>query len=297
MNKYIFFLLSLLIPCHGNGQGRDTFEVYFPFGKAAISLEAQAYIDRLVFNDTLIHGDKLMLLGFTDYVGGKESNDSLSKARARNIQSYLGAMGFDKNDISLCVGKGKIERNDPQGKNGFAQDRKVQIIICHVRRQEVFHPLPLAALRPVKIISKNKVTPVVKRAVPETPRGRIEIANLQVNQTFALHNIFFEPGSPLLLPESSGDLQLLLFMLTDHPEVHIRIEGHVCCLGTEEGLDVQNLSYYRAMTVYNYLIDNGIDKERLSALGLGNRNPIVKSEVTEEDRIRNRRVEIRILKK
>src|SRR5580704_5486591 len=102
MKSILFLFCLLLTSLPGYSHGRDTFEVYFPFNIAAISKDAEAYIDQLIFKDTLILGDKLVVLGYADYVGGGGYNDSLSKLRARNVRSYLTNSGFDKKDITLC---------------------------------------------------------------------------------------------------------------------------------------------------------------------------------------------------
>jgi outer membrane protein OmpA-like peptidoglycan-associated protein len=274
-------LLLLLIACFAfpaYGQHKDTFEVYFPFNNSKITKEAEDYIDRLIFNDTLIHGDKLMVLGYADYVGGNKHNDSLSVMRANTVRNYLIKYGFDKEDISLCVGKGKIDRKNIAEKNGYAPDRKVQIVIVHAPTVRSSTPPPAAKSKP-----------------------KIDISQLKVNQAFALNNLFFEPGMDFLLPESAPDLAILLGFLRDNPTVTVRIEGHICCLGSQDGHDARYkdgyLSAYRAKAIYNYLVKNGIDTYRMKTIGLGNNDPVVKNEVTEDDRRKNRRVEIRIMSK
>ena len=54
----------------------------------------------------------------------------------------------------------------------------------------------------------------------------------------------------------------------------VEIQGHVCCTGSKaDGLDTDtgypNLSENRARAVYNFLIENGIDKSRLRYKGSG----------------------------
>ena len=49
--------------------------------------------------------------------------------------------------------------------------------------------------------------------------------------------------------------------------------------------------------IYDILIEKGIDETRMEYLGFGKTRPLVWPEKTEEDENRNRRVEIRILKK
>ena len=61
--------------------------------------------------------------------------------------------------------------------------------------------------------------------------------------------------------------------------------------------DGSTLSERRAHAVAKYLTDHGVAGNRVKGIGLGNRNPVVPADKTEEDHIRNRRVEIRILSK
>lgn len=282
--RSILFLTCLLYTSANYGQSKDTFEVYFSLNSAKISREAEAYIDNLIFKDTLIHGDKLMVLGFADYIGNNGHNDTLSMKRAGVVRDYLIKFGFDKEDITLCVGKGKIDRKNINGKGGHAPDRKVQIVIVHA---------------PPGIVKQREKTYIQPK--PAAPKEKIDIATLKINDAIALNNLYFDPGTDLLLPQSASDLKNLLTVMKENPSVTIRIEGHVCCLGPIEGMDGKYkgryLSGLRAEAVFKYLASNGVSEERMKFIGLGNNNPIVKEEVTEEDRQKNRRVEIRILSK
>ena len=274
--KNIAIIICLIISSFaGRGQSRDTFEVYFPLNISKLSKESEAYLDRLISKDTLLHGDKLTVLGYADFIGGSGYNDTLSMVRAKNVREHLVKAGFKEEDIKLCLGKGKIDRTNVKGKDGYAPDRKVQIIIDRAEMEKV-------------------------RQIEEA-NGTVDVKRLRVNQTFALHNIFFKLNQPVLLDKSEPDLRHLLKILTENPLLKIQIEGHVCCMGPTEGADSKfkgrNLSECRAEAIYNYLVEKGIDKDRLKYIGLGNRNPIVRSEITEADKQRNRRVEIRILSK
>jgi outer membrane protein OmpA-like peptidoglycan-associated protein len=77
-----------------------------------------------------------------------------------------------------------------------------------------------------------------------------------------------------------------------NPKLKIAIEGHICCATSDD----LNLSGMRAKVVYDYLVNNGISGNRLSHQGFGSSRPIIPlPETTEEERIQNRRVEVRIL--
>ena len=76
-------------------------------------------------------------------------------------------------------------------------------------------------------------------------------------------------------------------ILKENPEGKLVIEGHT----SSEGLSEYNqrLSENRAAAVENYLIENGIDKNRLESIGYGETKPVHKND-TRSGRAKNRRV-------
>jgi outer membrane protein OmpA-like peptidoglycan-associated protein len=129
----------------------------------------------------------------------------------------------------------------------------------------------------------------------ENNSSAIELfSHLLPGETFILPNLFFEFAQSNLLPDSYSELQRLLNYLTKNETVKIEISGHT----DNQGSDVYNqkLSMERAKTVYRYLIDNGIDANRLSYKGYGKEKPVAPND-TEENRAKNRRTEILILEK
>jgi outer membrane protein OmpA-like peptidoglycan-associated protein len=83
----------------------------------------------------------------------------------------------------------------------------------------------------------------------------------------------------------------LLDFLVKNGTVKIEISGHTDNYGTDAYN--QKLSVDRARAVYRYLIDNGIESNRLSYKGYGKEKPVVPND-TEENRAKNRRTEILI---
>lgn len=73
------------------------------------------------------------------------------------------------------------------------------------------------------------------------------------------------------------------------PEARIMVNGYTDNNGTE-GINIP-LSAQRANTVAEYLIANGVSRDRVVAKGLGSANPLAGSD-TAEGRIKNRRVEL-----
>jgi outer membrane protein OmpA-like peptidoglycan-associated protein len=107
-----------------------------------------------------------------------------------------------------------------------------------------------------------------------------------------LKNIFFESGKFDLRPESSLELQRLAKLLQENAGIKIEISGHTDNKGDPTANQV--LSENRAKQVLNYLISNGIDKNRLTAKGYGSTIPIASND-SEEGRKQNRRTEFKIL--
>lgn len=115
-----------------------------------------------------------------------------------------------------------------------------------------------------------------------------EIEKKEISEPIVLHNIFFDSGSSKLLATSNSEIENLVSLLTNQPNIKIQIIGHTDDIGNEK--DNLQLSTDRAKSVYEAIIAKGIDKNRLSYLGKGESEPISTSD-TEEGRRVNRRTE------
>ncbi|HTP27699.1 MAG TPA: OmpA family protein [Anaeromyxobacteraceae bacterium] len=102
-------------------------------------------------------------------------------------------------------------------------------------------------------------------------------------------NVHFEFGKAIVHSSSYSLLDEVVTVLKDHPEVRqVMIEGHT----DNEGNPAANmkLSKSRAEVVRNYLIQKGIEPDRLKAEGFGSTRPIADNS-TSAGREANRRVE------
>jgi outer membrane protein OmpA-like peptidoglycan-associated protein len=116
---------------------------------------------------------------------------------------------------------------------------------------------------------------------------------IEVGEKIRLNNIFFETAKWDLLPESYNELDELLKILNDNPDMVIEINGHTDNVGNDESN--LNLSQKRAAAVVSYLLDKGIMSARLASAGFGETQPVAPND-TDEGRALNRRVEFVIVR-
>ena len=108
-----------------------------------------------------------------------------------------------------------------------------------------------------------------------------------------VEGVSFEPGSAELTTGSKSAFTDIVRSLNENPDIRIAVMAHTDNSGgIEENL---RLSTARATSVVEYLVDKGVEPARLKAEGYGEMLPLVQN-VTDEDRARNRRIEIRILR-
>jgi outer membrane protein OmpA-like peptidoglycan-associated protein len=120
----------------------------------------------------------------------------------------------------------------------------------------------------------------------------VELKNIKVGSNIALRNVFFNTGKWEVKDDSYAELARLVLLLNDVPSLRIEISGHTDNIGAESFNEL--LSQRRADAVVGYLVEKGIDKNRLSAKGYGQSNP-VDSNDTAEGRASNRRTEFEII--
>jgi len=109
-----------------------------------------------------------------------------------------------------------------------------------------------------------------------------------------LENVFFEHNQYKLKSESFSELNRLISFLKKSPDLKIEIAGHTDNTGT---LEYNNkLSQQRANSVKDYLLKNGIDSQKLEAMGYGPTKPIQTND-TDAGRAKNRRVEFKVISK
>lgn len=116
--------------------------------------------------------------------------------------------------------------------------------------------------------------------------------DLKKNTVLLLDNMYFDTDSDIVQKRSTSSLYLLLTFMEEKSFARIEIGGHTDSDGTNE--HNKDLSQRRANTVRNFLIENGVDPKRITAVGYGENKPVATNQ-TAEGKQRNRRTEVKIL--
>jgi len=127
----------------------------------------------------------------------------------------------------------------------------------------------------------SRLQGALSRVAETTSTARGLIVNLP-DILFDLNQATLKPGTREVIAKLSG---ILLMM----PELNLRIEGHTDSTGSREYN--QTLSEKRALSVQDFLMSQGIDSKRITAVGYGWDRPVADNS-TAAGRSKNRRVEI-----
>lgn len=120
----------------------------------------------------------------------------------------------------------------------------------------------------------------------------ILMTKAETGNSLLLDKVNFKRGTADLEEGDTFDfLDQIVGFLSENPDLKIRISGHTDSAG-DPGLN-KALSLDRAGAVRDYLVDQGVDFERLRISGWGGTRPIA-SNATEAGRSKNRRVELTI---
>ena len=104
-------------------------------------------------------------------------------------------------------------------------------------------------------------------------------------------DVLFDTNSPVIKPAAygSGEIDRVAQILNRYPDTTIKVAGYTDSTGSES-YNLQ-LSEQRANAVKNALVVKNVNAARISALGMGESNPIADN-TTEGGRQLNRRVSI-----
>jgi OOP family OmpA-OmpF porin len=145
--------------------------------------------------------------------------------------------------------------------------------------QPIVEPAPVP--EPVPVPVPEPVPVVVPPPAPAPKPVIIEKGRQTLNVEFDFDKSTIKKGY-------YQDIDNLAQVMKDYPDINVVIEGHTDSVGT--AAYNKKLSQRRAEAVKKYMVEKGIDVNRLKAQGFGEEKPIASNE-TKEGRRQNRRVE------
>jgi OmpA-OmpF porin, OOP family len=123
----------------------------------------------------------------------------------------------------------------------------------------------------------------ISQVITLTPKG----------ETVVLNHLIFDQGKSSIQESSFAQLEEVVRMMKDNTRMIIQLEGHTDNQGDSKAN--MELSEDRVEAVKKYLVKQGIPKDRIKTKAFGGSQPL-RNEMTQDDRAKNRRVEMRILK-
>lgn len=259
--KRLLYLL-LLLPSLSIAQV-DTVAIYFDIDEFHLSQQDKETLSTVIenINEGIIEIKSVE--AHTDTSGSTAHNRVLSQKR---LNSVLHVLNDHKGNITTASFGESIAAKDL--KYMPASYRKVDVITSQVIIEEIVDIEE-------EITDEEKLNDELNAFL--TDSSSEALIQLSVN---------FYPGRAILLEGEEAELCTLYRFLKNHPKVKAKIRGHVCC-GSNMAL-----SENRAFVVYDYLVGKGISPARLTHRGYDNTQPFVWPEETEEDKSKNRRVDV-----
>jgi len=135
---------------------------------------------------------------------------------------------------------------------------------------------------------------VAEQQEMEAKKRELDAQFKNASGKFVLKRIYFDHNEARLKSESFNELNGIVAYLKDNQNIRAEISGHTDNIGPKDYNE--NLSLRRARAVVNYLIDNGIEANRLQAKGYGETQPLVSNDDERDGREINRRIELKVLK-
>lgn len=307
IKSFFVYILSLFLWHNTYAQQIDTVSVYFDIAVPILDVNQRYILDSLAYKDLLPTTKQYGVIGYADYLGTDTTNQTLSENRAKNVKDYLQTLGIKQDSIQLVIGKGTIEREIKNGKEGYRADRRVDIVIGGFKVSTIEKDKSLKGKLARQKVKQQRLKQLrieqLKDYKPE-PRAVEDLPDLEVGDIAIVNNLNFQPARHYLLESATPTLERLGELMQLHPNLKISIEGHICCApffekdGWDQDTRTWDLSVNRAKYIYGYLIEHyNIEPNRMTYRGYGFNRPLVLPEITEEDKTKNRRVEIRILAK
>ena len=125
----------------------------------------------------------------------------------------------------------------------------------------------------------------------------VYLDKLEVNKSIAINNIYYDYNKSHIRKDAAKELDRLVELLEQNPDMTIELSSHTDSRGNR--LYNKRLSNARAKAATSYIIQNGIDRRRITSKGYGEEQLLNHcddgTDCTEEQHQQNRRTEFKII--
>jgi flagellar motor protein MotB len=209
-----------------------------------------------------------------------EPEESSEKQQQQLVVNILDAKTGNPLDATLTIDGmlfDQVVEAKGNSQYNFEMDMYRNLKISCVRKGYMFQTLRV----------KGNTEPTVTVDLKLTPIGP--------GERVVLDDIRFVGNEYQVMRQSEASLLTLLRFMEENTKVKIEIEGHVNGPTFKNKKEFIDLSTSRAKTVYDFLLVNDIEPERIAYLGLGNSQMLFPEPKNKEQSEANRRVEIKVI--
>lgn len=278
----IFFLFA-------TANAQEQFTIYFESNKHELKKsEADRLIRWIAANAT---SKILAINGYTDEDGSTGLNDTLAQRRVSYVFNLVKGKVKTREDF-------KTRSFGEQHKHSKIKAENRKVVLHYLSEKELHRENEILGIKeePKKVAYPSKIVLTnpngTKEEIQLDTEFMAKVGSAKPGEKLTIKNLNFFENTFAIVPESRPKMYELLEIMRLHPNLKIKLLGHVCCMKT----DLRKLSYDRAKAMMQFLTRNGIEKSRVGFEGLGTTQPIYPiPEQDEQQRAENRRVEVLVV--
>ena len=255
--------------------------VYYDLDKFAIRKDAMLALDKLANLMKKYSFLDLLVASHTDSRASDEYNITLSNNRAKAVTEYLGARGISADRVRLeWFGESQLINDcgngKPCGEDNHQLNRRSELVLEAFPDPTKQYEIP-QELKDMDFCEPEDIFEKIQGEINDIP------------------TIYFDFDKSMLRSVHKTELERTAIMLKRMPNLMLNIEGHTDQRGNEEYN--KKLSERRAKVVMDYLVNRGVESNRLESQWFGKTRPIHNCDevtCTEAMHQLNRRTELRV---